>query len=238
MEGDMGIEHPIPKDRDPSAEDSLFAKVGQPQNGLSAVCADGADHATRGKAASFSVPQKPARIATAPSHLRFCESIFDCSDDPCYNRGRFDLQVRALLFDGGRGVVVVPKGFERFDINRVVIAWDGSAAASRAVAAAMPFLDAAEEVEVACFVGEKELPKSAAGADLAAALARRSVNVVAKDLATRGAVAARLREQATFFGADMIVMGAFVHSPIREWLFGGVTQSMLEASPVPLLMAR
>lgn len=146
--------------------------------------------------------------------------------------------LRALLFDGGRAVVVVPKGFERFDIDRAVIAWDGSAAASRAVAAAMPFLEAAEEVEVACFVGEKELPKSAAGADLAAALARRGVNVVAKELATRGAVAGRLREQAMFFGADMIVMGAFVHSPIREWLFGGVTQSMLEASPVPLLMAR
>ena len=146
--------------------------------------------------------------------------------------------LRALLFEGGRGMVVVPKGFERFDINRAVIAWDGSAAASRAVAAATPFLEAAEEVEVVCFVGEKELPKSAAGADLAAALGRRGVNVVAKELATRGAVAERLREQAMFFGADMIVMGAFVHSPIREWLFGGVTQSMLEATPVPLLMAR
>ncbi|RXF73197.1 universal stress protein [Hansschlegelia zhihuaiae] len=146
--------------------------------------------------------------------------------------------LRTVLFDSGRPSIVVPKGCDAFAADRIVVAWDGSASASRAVASAMPFLRAASEVEVVCYIGEKDLSDSAAGADLAAALVRHDVNVSAKELAAGGDVARRLCEQVGLIRADMIVMGAFVHSPVREWLFGGVTQSMLKTTPVPLFMAR
>ena len=146
--------------------------------------------------------------------------------------------LRAVLFDSGRPTIVVPKGHDDFRGERVIIAWDGSAAASRAVASAMPFLKAASEVEIVCYVGEKDLSRSAAGADLAVALVRHGVNVAAKELPAGRDVAERLCEQASLYHADLIVMGAFVHSPLHEWLFGGVTQAILRGSPTPVLMAR
>lgn len=146
--------------------------------------------------------------------------------------------LRAMLFDSGRPAIVVPDGHDRFACDRIIVAWDGGAAASRAVAFAMPFLRASQAVEIVCFIDDKDLSSSAAGSDLAAALARHGVNATAKGLAGGGDVAGRLREQVGFFRADLIVMGGFVHSQIRQWLFGGVTQSMLRSSGAPLLIAR
>jgi nucleotide-binding universal stress UspA family protein len=145
--------------------------------------------------------------------------------------------LRMLIFESGRPTIVTPPGSSVFACDRIIVAWDGSAAAARAVAAAMPYLKASSEVEVVCYLGEKELSRSAAGADLAVALVRHGVKATVKGLTSGDDVAKLLCEQAALFRADMIVMGAFVHSPIRQWLFGGVTQSMLSDTPVPVLLS-
>jgi nucleotide-binding universal stress UspA family protein len=146
--------------------------------------------------------------------------------------------VETLLMDSGHPLVVVPHGTSRFASRRVIVAWDGSGRAARAVAGALPFLRAAEAVEVVSVTGEKELPDSLMGAELAPHLARHGVPVTVKILAAvKGDVAETLRAEATLFGADMIVMGAFVHSRLRELVFGGVTNELLKDSPVPLFMA-
>ena len=86
--------------------------------------------------------------------------------------------------------------------------------------------------------GEKDLSRSIPGADLAPHLERHGVEVVVKNLAARdGDVGQTLRQEAHAFGADMIVMGAFVHSRLRELVFGGVTRSMLEQSSIPLFLS-
>jgi nucleotide-binding universal stress UspA family protein len=146
--------------------------------------------------------------------------------------------LRTIVFESGRPTIVIPKGADVFACTKIIIAWDGSAAASRAVGAAMPFLRAAQAVEIVCYVDDKDLSTSAAGVDLAAYLARHGVEVSVNELPSGGDVADRLREHAGFYHADLIVMGAFVHSPLREWLFGGVTQAMLTSPPAPLLVAR
>jgi nucleotide-binding universal stress UspA family protein len=146
--------------------------------------------------------------------------------------------LRALVFESGRPVIVVPRGAANFACDRIVVAWDASAAAARAVAAALPFLKAAADVEIVCYVGDKDVPRSAAGADLAVALVRHGVSATVKELPAGNDVGARLRDQAGINRADLVVMGAFVHSPIREWIFGGVTQDMLKNSTTPLLVAR
>ncbi|WP_112662335.1 universal stress protein [Microvirga flavescens] len=141
------------------------------------------------------------------------------------------------LFNSGRPVIVVPAGVNEFKARTILIAWDGSARAVRAVNDALPFLKAAENVEILSVTGEKDLSKSVQGSDLAPHLARHGVNCSVKDLAAAGGDAGEtIRNQASLIRADMIVMGAFVHSRVRQIVLGGVTETMLGASPVPLFL--
>ncbi|WP_414470976.1 universal stress protein [Microvirga sp. M2] len=150
------------------------------------------------------------------------------------DRGLID----ALLMDSGRPLLVVPPGQDAFRARRIILAWDGSGRAARAAADALPFLRAAETVEVVAVMGEKELPATVTGADIAPHLTRHGVNVIVQALpALEGDVAETLRNHASLTRADMIVMGGYVHSRLRELVFGGVTQSLLRQSPVPLFMA-
>ncbi len=144
----------------------------------------------------------------------------------------------AALFEGGRPVLVVPPGCQMFACRKVIVSWDGSAMASRAVAGALPLLRAADVVEVLSITGEKDLSGVVPGADLARHLAHHDVNVSLKDLNTAGrAVADVLRDQASILDADLVVMGAFKHSRLRQWVLGGVTSSMLAETTTPLLLS-
>ena len=144
----------------------------------------------------------------------------------------------ATLFEGGRAVLIVPAGLEKFRCQRAIIAWDGSAMASRAVASALPLLRAAERVEILTISGEKDLSHSVPGAQLAAHLAHHDIRVDVKALPAGTRTAADvLREQAGMLDTDLIIMGAFKHSRWREWVLGGVTDSMLGESSRPVLMS-
>lgn len=146
--------------------------------------------------------------------------------------------IEAALFESGRPVLVVPEHCERFQARRILIAWDGGASAARAVADAMPFLSAADEVEILSVTGEKDLSLRIAGADLAPHLARHGASVTVRNVAlSKGDVAAEIQQAAQSFGADFLVCGAYKHSRLREWLLGGVTQSLLRESRLPLLMS-
>ena len=147
--------------------------------------------------------------------------------------------IEAALFDSGRPVIIVPPDAETFAAGRILIAWDGSAAAARTVAEARPFLPGAE-VEILSVTGEKDLSRLVAGAELAPHLARHGASVTVRNLALSGAhdVAETIRQEAREFGAELIVCGAYKHSRLREWLLGGVTQSLLKSCPLPLLMSR
>jgi nucleotide-binding universal stress UspA family protein len=146
--------------------------------------------------------------------------------------------IEELLLQSRRPLTMVPQGLEHFRSRRIIVAWDGSAKAARAVGDALPFLRAAEAVDVISVAGEKELPNTVTGGDLAAHLTRHGVSVTVVCLAARdGDVAETLRSAAEISGADMIVMGGFVHARLRETVFGGVTQSLLKESRVPLFMS-
>ncbi|HEV7257406.1 MAG TPA: universal stress protein [Bosea sp. (in: a-proteobacteria)] len=162
-------------------------------------------------------------------------AILDMEKDPVQrDRG----MIEAVLFESGRPVLIVPPSCETFSAKRVLIAWDGSAAAARAVGDAMPFLDEADEVEILSISGEKDLSTSIAGADLAPHLARHGIAVTVRNVAlTQPDVAGEIRHAATSFGADLVVCGAYKHSRLREWLLGGVTQSLLKDSTLPILMS-
>ncbi|MBF9232664.1 universal stress protein [Microvirga alba] len=162
-------------------------------------------------------------------------AVFDVQPDPLsLNRGLLE----EVLFNSGRPLLIVPKGIDTFRSNKIVVAWDGSARATRAVNDALPFLKAADQVEIVSISGEKDLSWAAPGAELAPHLIRHGVKCTVKELlANNGDAGETLRMQARLFRADMLVMGAFVHSRLRQLVLGGVTQSMLKSCPVPLLLS-
>jgi len=147
--------------------------------------------------------------------------------------------IEDALFDSGRAVVVVPRNGGNAAPRRIAVAWDGSARAARAVKEALPFLATADLVVLVTITGEKDLSRMAPGADLAAYLSRHGVKdcKLATLAGAGGDVAARIRLFIAEEDIEMIVMGAFVHSRFREAILGGVTRSLLDGSPVPLLLA-
>lgn len=146
--------------------------------------------------------------------------------------------IEAVLTDSGRPLIIVPQGHETFAGDRIVVAWDGSAKAARALNDALPFLRAATQVELISITGEKDLVHTIPGAEIAPHLSRHGVmvNVLALP-AMDGDVAETLRNHAHLTRADMIVMGAYVHSRLRQMMLGGTTQSLLQNCPVPLFLS-
>jgi nucleotide-binding universal stress UspA family protein len=147
-----------------------------------------------------------------------------------------DLFAEAALFRSGRPMIVVPKNHnDGFSANRILVAWDGSQHAARAVAAAMPLLEGASDVSVFT-VRESQKGSNLNGADLVRHLRLHGCNA---DLAERSEpdVASAVAAQAQATRASLVVMGAYGHSRLRELVFGGVTRRMLTDVPVPVLMA-
>jgi hypothetical protein len=89
--------------------------------------------------------------------------------------------IEGTLFESGRPILIVPHDYPIGLPKHVLIAWDGSGRAARAVADALAFLEAAETVEIFTIVGEKDLSNSVPGAELAPRLAHHGIRVTVKD---------------------------------------------------------
>ena len=141
----------------------------------------------------------------------------------------------------GRPVLIVPYA-GRFDNvgRRIVIAWNSTREAARAVSDAMPFLESADLVNVLTIDpregpdGHGELP----GADIAVHLARHGVKAQIERTVSAGLpVGEVLLSRIADLGADLLVMGAYGHSRVRELLLGGATRSVLRSMTLPVLMS-
>lgn len=145
------------------------------------------------------------------------------------------------LFHSGRPTLVVPTGARAtLHPHKVMLAWDGRIEAVRAAREAINVMSAAVDVHVTIVDDEsEEVSDSRPWGNIAAYLARHGIKVRIDRLHTRGtAVADLLKHHAAEIAADMIVMGAYGHSRLRERLFGGVTRSMIDTSPIPIFMMR
>jgi nucleotide-binding universal stress UspA family protein len=145
----------------------------------------------------------------------------------------------AALFESGRPVILVPyiqKGPLKLDY--ITVCWDGSRAAARAVADAMPLLKRSGQVEVFIVSDERGKQDEVAGADIAAHLARHGLNVQVERTALGDIdVADIILSHAADTGTDFIVMGGYGHSRLREFVLGGVTRSIFQSMTVPVLMS-
>lgn len=124
--------------------------------------------------------------------------------------------------------------------KRVFIAWDTELPASRAVHAALPVLKAAEDVFIGIFDPEATQAQNGEdpGADLAKWLSHHGCNVTVNQYPSGGTeIATNIQRRAQEIGADIVVMGAFGRSRLRELVLGGTTRSMLHQTDTPVLMA-
>jgi len=147
--------------------------------------------------------------------------------------------VEEILFDSGRPVIVVPRKWNGTATpDRIMVSWDGSAKAARAIGDALPLLQSAKDVEIVCVSGDSNPTKKFDGADIAPHLARycRSVNIV-QLTASNGDVGAALREHAALTKPNLLVMGAYAHARLTQMILGGVTHSMIAEPPAPVFMS-
>jgi nucleotide-binding universal stress UspA family protein len=180
-------------------------------------------------------------LEVVPLHARYADLVVIGQYNPDAPGGVERGFARGLPLAAGRPVLVVPYAHERRPIaRRVMIAWNASREAARAVTDALPLLERASQVQVVAFDAERsrgghgEEP----GADIALYLARHGVKVaISRYDAPDIDVGNQLLSRAFDFSADLIVMGAWGHSRLREFVLGGVTRTLLESMTVPVLMA-
>lgn len=146
----------------------------------------------------------------------------------------------AVLFGSGRGCLFLPPGgTPKRAFETVMVAWDGSREATRAIAEAAPFLQRASRIVLGQVVDAGE---AASVTDLRAApmlrhLERHGLSPHHAHLEFRDHTGEQLEELAHQQGADLIVMGAYGHSKLIEWSLGGATRYVLRHSTLPVLMA-
>jgi len=147
----------------------------------------------------------------------------------------------AIIFGSGRPTVVLPHTTENagtFELGRVVIAWDFSGPASRAVADALPLLEKAERVDLVTVTNEKVMPARRSILNLEKNLACHGVDVSIETVDAMGRnVAVALSSYIKACNADLLVMGAYGHSRVQEFILGGATKSMLSHPPIPILFS-
>ncbi len=174
-------------------------------------------------------------------HARYGDLAVVARQDPADQQVGSRGLVESLVLTSGRPTIVLPPRYTATRIHRILVGWNAGREATRAVADALPLLVRADTVEVLVvdrnghFVGHGEEP----GADLARHLARHGVQVEVRRLSSGGEDVGRLLlSRAAAFGADLIVMGAYGHSHLSKWIFGGVTRTVLREAKLPVLISR
>jgi nucleotide-binding universal stress UspA family protein len=150
-----------------------------------------------------------------------------------------ELLIEGALFESGRPVVVVPHvQTQGVTLDRVLVCWDGSRPATRAIADALPFLRRAKAIDIVAVSGERGKGSELVGTNMARHLARHGLKVELKRLSAGNVdVPAAITAHATETGADFMVMGGYGHSRLREFILGGVTRTVLTSSTIPVLMS-
>jgi nucleotide-binding universal stress UspA family protein len=145
--------------------------------------------------------------------------------------------LHAVLFDSGRPVLIAPKTAPEAIGKRICIGWNGTAESAAAVMAAIPWLQRAEAVRI--LTADEYQRRGPAAPDLADYLA---LHDIAAEVATfrpvDREVGAGMLRAAEEFAADLLTMGAYSHSRLRQLILGGVTRHVLEHARLPVMMCR
>lgn len=156
--------------------------------------------------------------------------------------GLDELYAEGVIFGSGRPSMLLPAKGEQnspgVEIDNVVVAWDHSRAAARALADAMPILQQAKQVRVVTFADEKDIAEAPSNAGLVRHLKLHGVMAAFETVdAGRKRIGNALNDYVGFHKANLLVMGAFGHNRVMEFILGGATRSILHAPPVPVFLS-
>ena len=147
----------------------------------------------------------------------------------------------SIIFGSGRPTLIIPREWKRrvpFRIDTAVVAWDFSKAATRSVADAIPALQKAKRVYVVTVMNEKEIDTRRSATELAKHLAHHGIEVVVDSIDAAGRdIGTAIKSYCATRDADLLVMGAYGHSRLREFILGGATRSILSQPTIPVLMS-
>jgi nucleotide-binding universal stress UspA family protein len=200
------------------------------------------EEATRGAGVSAQARSLESAVADAPGTLADIARRFDLcvlgqpQPDDTSLAGQF---IEAVLFGSGRPILIVPYiQTAPLKLDRVMVGWDGSRSAARAVGDAMPLLAKARTAEIVIVSAEAAKSDELPGADIALHLARHGTKVEVERIASADVDPANvILSRAADTSADLLVMGGYGHSRMREFILSGVTRAILGSMTVPTLMS-
>lgn len=144
--------------------------------------------------------------------------------------------LEAMLFESGRGVLVTPSAARQASFKNIAIAWNGSRPAVHAVQAALPLIERAAAVTV--LTGSEVGRMKCAAEELVDYLATHGISATAKNFALDIEYSGRqILDLAAESAAELLVMGGYGHSRLREFALGGATRDVLTVATLPVLMA-
>ena len=145
--------------------------------------------------------------------------------------------LHAVLFDSGQPVLIAPRAAPASIGTRICLGWNGSAESASAVLAAIPWLRRADAVRI--LWSEEYQRRGPLAAELVEYLAAHDVSADQRMFGSiNNVVGAGLLAAARDFDCDLLVMGAYSHSRLRQLILGGVTRHVLEHAALPLMMHR
>jgi nucleotide-binding universal stress UspA family protein len=184
---------------------------------------------------------KTCFTSEAPDLLVREARLRDLTIIPAVSDGRnYRWYAESIIFGSGRPVVILPvRGrAAELPLHTITIAWDGSRTAARAVADAIPLLEQAREVRVLTVLHDKDLSSESAAAELAKYLKRRGIAARPESIDAAGhPIGEALSSYLASNRTDLLVMGAYGHSRVREFILGGATLSILSKPPLPILLS-
>lgn len=175
------------------------------------------------------------------SHGKSADLIIVSATDPSEVSGVELDCIERVLVGAGRPLLVLPRSNEHIlDLDQVVVGWNGGKEAARAVFDAIPLLQSAKSVHVVCVdpKNEERVTPEEPGRRIVATLQRHKIKSEAKTMEGGGESAGKaLLKHAQEINAGLIVMGAYGHSRLREFVFGGATRHVLDDMTRPVLMS-
>lgn len=171
---------------------------------------------------------------TAAAHARYFDATIIGWEGKAHPSASI---AETVIFGSGRPVLLLPRGMAPASLDHIAIAWDGSRSAARALADAAPLLGKAKAISV--LVVEDEKPHAAESATrLAGELEQRGLPARLTTIkAEDRPIDTTLQDRAREAGADLLVMGAFGHSRLRDFVLGGATKGVLIDLRLPVMLS-